>query len=190
MRRCLASRCAHRARVCRDCARCSIAPASARHGLGPPIVPQAMMHAPRILGASFFVSVWSARSRRGRDACVLRHRPYSEGVSGATKVWRRPGLATFEVEDFGELDAGGDAEFGEDFVHVVFDGARADVELRGDLRVRFAVARERCDLRFLGGELAGRFDGSFACPFTGGEEFTVGAVRERGCADGRRWSPR
>jgi hypothetical protein len=40
-----------------------------------------------------------------------------------------------EIEHCGELDAGGDAELGEDLVHVVFDGARADVELRGDLRV-------------------------------------------------------
>src|SRR6195256_1199838 len=86
-----------------------------------------------VLGIRMVCSIPSG----ARDACVLRHRPYSEGPSGATKVWRRPGLATFEIEDCGELDAGGDAEFGEDFVHVVFDGACADVELRGDLGVRF-----------------------------------------------------
>ena len=51
-----------------------------------------------------------------------------------------------------QLFAGADAELGEDLVQVVLDGARADEQLRADLRVRLPVGGELGDLRLLGRE--------------------------------------
>ena len=56
-----------------------------------------------------------------------------------------------------ELPARGDAEFGEHVAQVPLDGARADEQLRADLRVRQALACEPGDLLLLRREL-------LACP--------------------------
>src|SRR5690348_7038319 len=52
----------------------------------------------------------------------------------------------------GELSAGGDAELGEDFPQVVGDGGGADEQLRGDLRVRGALAGQAGDQGLLRGQ--------------------------------------
>src|SRR5262249_11404861 len=62
-------------------------------------------------------------------------------------------------------------------------GARAEEELRADLRVRVPVARELRDLRLLGGELAAGVVRSLARLLAGGDQLSSGALRERLHAD-------
>jgi hypothetical protein len=77
-----------------------------------------------------------------------------------------------------ELSARPDAEFREDFAHVPLDGARAEEQLGGDLRVRTALACQFGDLGFLGGEVVSAFGASFAWLPTCGRELTAGALGE------------
>src|SRR3954470_11822762 len=49
-----------------------------------------------------------------------------------------------------KLLPGADVQLGEHLAQVIFDSARADEELGGDLRVRLPVARHPGDLRLLG----------------------------------------
>src|SRR6187200_3289083 len=57
-----------------------------------------------------------------------------------------------------QLLARADLELGEDLAQVVLDGARADEQLRADLRIRLPVAGHAGDLRLLGREdVAGLF---------------------------------
>jgi hypothetical protein len=60
-----------------------------------------------------------------------------------------------------ELAARRDVQLGEHLVQVIFDGARADEELRPDLGVRMAISGKLRDLRFLPGELAAWFRRAF-----------------------------
>src|SRR4051794_30928695 len=67
-----------------------------------------------------------------------------------------------------ELVAGVDGELGEDFVQVVFDGARAHEQLGGDLGVGQAVTGESGDLGLADGEPGGGIGGAFAYSLAGG----------------------
>src|SRR5215468_8949691 len=82
-----------------------------------------------------------------------------------------------------ELPARGNAEFGEHVAQVPLDGARADQQLRADLRVRQALAGEPGDLLLLRREL-------LACPGAAlprllacRQQLAAGALGERLHAD-------
>jgi hypothetical protein len=62
---------------------------------------------------------------------------------------------------------------------VVFDGARADEQLSGDLSVRVSLHREARDLRFLLSELVDRVQGPFAGALTRGLELDPRALGKR-----------
>ena len=64
-------------------------------------------------------------------------------------------------------------------MQVVLDGARADEQLGGDLRVGVPLGREPGDLRLLRGELVDRLDGTFAHRLAGGRKLTLSALGER-----------
>jgi hypothetical protein len=90
-----------------------------------------------------------------------------EGVPGDVAAWKgrersRAAIAArcpilfgalLSVAGARELGAGCDIEFGEDVAQVVFDGAGADEQLCGDLRVGQSRAGELSDLGLLRGEL-------------------------------------
>ena len=72
---------------------------------------------------------------------------------GKSRAWSLVGAAGVpSPQRRAQLPAGADAELGEDLAQVVLDGARADEQLRADLRVRLAVGGEPGDLRLLGRE--------------------------------------
>src|ERR671911_207589 len=77
-----------------------------------------------------------------------------------------------------EAFAGGDAELGEDFVQVPFDGARADVQPGADVRVGKALAGESGDLLLLWGELIRCLDGPLAHLLARRYQFAAGALGE------------
>src|SRR6266700_8169546 len=71
-----------------------------------------------------------------------------------TSLSARSSLSVFG-QDYMELVAGADVEFGEDLVQVVLDGARAHEQLGGDLGVGQAADGQPGDLGLPGGELGG-----------------------------------
>jgi hypothetical protein len=77
-----------------------------------------------------------------------------------------------------ELSAGADVELREDLVQVPFDGARAEEQLRADLRVRVTVARELRDLGLLGREVVAAFRRTLADRLAGGHQLSTGALVE------------
>src|SRR5580765_2282075 len=77
-----------------------------------------------------------------------------------------------------ELLAGADVELREHLVQVPFDGARAEEELRTDLRVRLTVPGELRDLCLLGGELVARVVGASARFLSGGDELSPRSLGE------------
>src|SRR5215510_2955531 len=83
-------------------------------------------------------SAWDARAPRGAARLA-------DGT-GWRVQWRQPG----------QLGAGGDAELGEDLVEVVFDGPRADKQLRRDLPVGRPGGGQPGDLQLLRRELGER----------------------------------
>ena len=72
-----------------------------------------------------------------------------------------------------------DVELGEDLAQVVLDRARADEQLRADLRVGEPVASEPGDLSLLGGELIAGLICAFARGLAGGGQLAAGTFRER-----------
>src|SRR6478735_2875619 len=78
-----------------------------------------------------------------------------------------------------QLPAGADVELGEDLVQVVLDGARADEQLRADLRVRLPLGGEAGDLLLLGREDVACLGGAPGHGLAGGRELTAGALGER-----------
>src|SRR5580700_10473587 len=106
-------------------------------------------------------SAWESALRRDRRYCAL-----PGGKRGS------------------ELAAGADAELGEDLPQVVGDGGSADEQLRGDLRVRGAVAGQAGDQRFLRGQGIGRLDGVLPGVPAGRPQLDAGAVGKRRGADG------
>jgi hypothetical protein len=64
-------------------------------------------------------------------------------------------------------------------VQVILDGARADEQQSGYLRVRAPLGREPGDLRLLRGELVDRLDGTFAHRLAGGRKLALSALGER-----------
>src|SRR6185437_8607887 len=72
-----------------------------------------------------------------------------------------------------------DTELREHLVQVVLDGARADEQQSGYLRVRAPLGREPGDLRLLRGELVDRLDGTFAHRLAGGRKLALSALGER-----------
>ena|SRR5947209_20577722 len=102
-----------------------------------------------------------AWQRRDRQLRVRRGQSDRVSVMTVTVI----GL----LEEYaGQFGTGADAEFAEDFSQVVFDGVRADEQLRGDLRVRFALGDEAGDLRLLGGEVVTGVGGALVNSFAGG----------------------
>src|SRR6476620_3531538 len=69
-------------------------------------------------------------------------------------------------------------ELPEDLAEVVFDGARADEELRGDLDVRLPLRDEPRDLCLLRREVVGRLGGPFASVFARCAELDACSLRE------------
>src|SRR5262249_17674145 len=82
-----------------------------------------------------------------------------------------------------ELPAGAELELGEYFAQVVLDGARADEQLGGDLRVGEAVAGQAGDLGLLRGERVARFHGALAGGLAGGGQLAAGPLGESLHAD-------
>src|SRR5580704_11441911 len=78
-----------------------------------------------------------------------------------------------------ELPARGDTELGEHVAQVPLDRARADEQLRADLRVRQAVAGQPGDLLLLRRELVARVGASLAHLLARREELAAGALGER-----------
>src|SRR5690242_18195101 len=78
-----------------------------------------------------------------------------------------------------ELSARADTELREHLVQVVLDGARADEQQGGYLRVRASLGREPGDLRLLRGELVDRLDGTLAHRLAGGRKLALSALGER-----------
>src|SRR5580698_10668094 len=78
-----------------------------------------------------------------------------------------------------ELPARGDTELGEHVAQVPLDRARADEQLRADLRVRQAVAGQPGDLLLLRRELVARVGASLAHLLARGEQLAAGALGER-----------
>jgi hypothetical protein len=71
-----------------------------------------------------------------------------------------------------------DAEFHEHFAQVPFDGARADEQLRTDLRVRPAESSEPGDLGLLRCELLAGVGSTCPCRYAGGEQLPAGPLAE------------
>ena len=83
------------------------------------------------------------------------------------------GLVGRVVERVTQLPAAADLELPEHLVQVVLHGARADEELRADLRVRVAVARQPRDLELLGRQRIPVVGRDPARGLTGGEELAA-----------------
>ena len=98
---------------------------------------------------------------------------------GAARVPRAPQCAA-------QLPARADAELGEHLAQVVLDGARADEQLRADLRVRLPVGGEAGDLRLLRRQGVGAVAGGAADGLAGRAQRAVARVRRTP----RRRSPR
>ena len=77
-----------------------------------------------------------------------------------------------------EAHAGGDAQFGEDLAKVPFDGAGADEQFRGDLRVGASVSGQPGDVLLLRGEFGVGVDLPLADRLAGGEQFPAGPLGE------------
>src|SRR4051794_23121122 len=69
-------------------------------------------------------------------------------------------------------------ELPEDLAQVVFDGARADEELRGDLDVCLPLRDEPRDLCLLGREVVSGLGGAFASVFARRAELNTCSLRE------------
>src|SRR5580693_9715046 len=78
-----------------------------------------------------------------------------------------------------ELPARGDTELGKHVAQVPLHRARADEQLRADLRVRQAVAGEPGDLLLLRRELLARIGAAFAYLLTRRDQLAAGALGER-----------
>jgi hypothetical protein len=72
-----------------------------------------------------------------------------------------------------DLVAGGDVELAEDLVQMPLDGAWADEQLRADLQIRAAVAREPRNLSLLGRQVIAGFRTTLADRLTGGGKFAM-----------------
>src|SRR3954468_15838488 len=81
--------------------------------------------------------------------------------------------------------ARGDAELRVHLAQMPFDGARAEEELRADLRVREAVARQPGDLLLLRRQGIARLGTPLADRLARGGQLSPGALGERLHADGR-----
>src|SRR5207253_11067936 len=77
-----------------------------------------------------------------------------------------------------ELRSRGHVQLPERLAQVVFDGARADEELGGDLAVRVAIGRETRDLRLLRRELVERVGGPLSCMLARRLQFDPRALGE------------
>src|SRR5215510_4212686 len=110
-------------------------------------------------------SAWDARAPRGAARLA-------DGT-GWRVQWRQPG----------QLGAGGDAELGEDLVEVVFDGPRADKQLRRDLPVGRPGGGQPGDLQLLRRELGERGRVSPPGGLTTGAQLGPGASGPRGRAE-------
>src|SRR5215475_9510267 len=78
-----------------------------------------------------------------------------------------------------ELPARGDTELREHVAQVPLDRARADEELRADLRIRQAVAGEPGDLLLLRRELLVRAGDALARLLARSQQLAVGSLGER-----------
>src|SRR5215475_7368533 len=83
----------------------------------------------------------------------------------------------------GQFGAGGDAELGEDLVEVVFDGSRADKQLRGDFPVGRPGGGQPGDLQLLGRELGKRGGVAPPCGLAAGAQLGPGAAGPPGGAE-------
>jgi len=77
----------------------------------------------------------------------------------------------------------------EDLGHVVLDGARAQEQLGGDLRVRQARPGQPRDLGLLGGELLVRAGGAPAGGLAGGPQLAPGPPGDPGTPPHRHSGP-
>ena len=78
-----------------------------------------------------------------------------------------------------QVPARGDAELPEHLPQVPFDGAGADEQLGGDLRVGPSVTGQPGDVLLLGGELVERVGLALADLLAGGEQLAACALGER-----------
>src|SRR6478735_9031302 len=78
-----------------------------------------------------------------------------------------------------EFPARAAVELGIHLAQVVLDGARADEELRADLRVRLTFARQTGDLRLLRGQIVVGVDAATARGLAGGQQLAPRSFRER-----------
>jgi hypothetical protein len=88
------------------------------------------------------ISVWAG----GRGDAQISH---GIVISAGARSCRRP-VAAAGGQCLPELAAGGDSELGDDLGQVVLDGARAEEQLGGDLRVRQGRPDQLRDLGLLG----------------------------------------
>src|SRR5262249_58057031 len=96
----------------------------------------------------------------------------------AGRSCRRPVTAA-DGQRLPELAAGGEIELGEDLAQVVLDGARAEEQLGGDLRVRQARPGQPRDLGLLGREVTVRAGGAPAGALAGRQQFAAGPLGRR-----------
>jgi hypothetical protein len=80
------------------------------------------------------------------------------------------------------MAARGHVELAEHFAEVIIDGARADEQLRGDLRVGRAAGRQRRDLGFLRREVVAGLGATLAGGLAGGNQLEPGSFSEAGRA--------
>src|SRR3954454_15352811 len=121
------------------------------------------------------LSVRDARTQSVHSAASRRARACPGQAPGSLRGRRLPAQAR---EGVVEAHARADPELREHLLQVPFDRARAEEELRADLRVRPAVASPSRDEVFLGRQLVARLVDALAHLRAGGQQLVAGAMGE------------